>query len=140
MRRLSPLADVVAGLAFLATQSACSPQITPDGPPAGSTASAFWLGDWVVDVGALAEVESFRALTPEAQAVTRQLVTGAQWRLAFESQRAHLADGRLLGYRVEQSDATHAVLALTTGEHLTLERRPGGLRLAERDLPLRRAE
>lgn len=118
----------------------CNPQRSPDAPPATGASAPFWLGDWAVDLGALSEIDSFRALPPEAQILSRRLIDGARWRLALESQRAHLPDGRLVGLRIEASDANRATLVLADGERMTLERRGGGLRLVERDLPLRRAE
>lgn len=129
----------IAVLLLAGLVAACGPQLTPDEPVAPPPGQ-WWLGDWVVDLAALDQAESFRALAPEAQAVARDLVTGARWRLAFDTRRAHLPDGRLVPFSVDRSDEVEAVLTLATGESLSLQRRPGGLRLASHDLPLRRAD
>jgi len=119
--------------------SACGPHVSPDevvAPPAAE----WWLGDWVVDLSALDHVESFRRLTPEAQETARALISGARWRLAFDSRRVHLPDGRLVPFSLSQGDTQGAELALATGERLTLTRTSGGLFLRTHDLPLRRAD
>ena len=129
-------------LALGAACGGCGPHVSPDDAPAAPVddATDWWLGDWVVDLGALDSAESFRALAPEAQRLARDLVAGARWRLAFDSRRVHLPDGRLLPFRVDARDDTRATLVLATGEQLTLARRSGGLMLASHDLPLRRAD
>jgi len=118
---------------------ACGPHVSPDevmAPPAAE----WWLGDWVVDLAALDHVESFRRLPPEAQETARALISGARWRLAFDSRRVHLPDGRLVPFSLSRGDAQGAELALATGERLTLTRTGGGLFLSTHDLPLRRAD
>ena len=139
MRAVAPLGLLVIALGGLGL-GACGTHVTPDESPGPSAVAEWWLGDWVVDAGALDSAASFHALSPEAQQVTRALIAGSRWRLAFDSRRVHLPDGRLVPFRVESNDNTHAALALGTGERLTLERRSGGLRLTSHDLPLRRAD
>jgi hypothetical protein len=137
MRAVSLALSVALGAAC----AACGSHVSPDDAPSlpVDDATDWWLGDWVVDLGALDSAESFRALAPEAQSLARDLVTGARWRLAFDSRRVHLPDGRLVPFRVDARDETRATLVLATGEQLTLARRTGGLLLASHDLPLRRA-